>query len=158
LPTALRAAAVANACRMIEAGDGLPSLDALAQAAGMSRFHFHKVFKSIIDVTPRAYAAQRRTRRVRKELTCSNTVTNAIYDAGFNSNGRFCSESSKTLDMTPSNFRAGGKGELIRFALGERELGSILVAATEKGIGAISLSDDPESLVRDLQIAFPERS
>jgi AraC family transcriptional regulator, regulatory protein of adaptative response / methylated-DNA-[protein]-cysteine methyltransferase len=89
-------------------------------------------------------------------LSKSNTVTEAIYDAGFNSNGRFYANSSQTLGMTPTIFRSGGTGTTIRFAVGECSLGSILVASSEKGVCAISLGDDPDALVRDLQDQFPK--
>jgi AraC family transcriptional regulator, regulatory protein of adaptative response / methylated-DNA-[protein]-cysteine methyltransferase len=149
-------AAVAKACRMIERASDMPSLDELAQAAGMSRFHFHRIFKSITGVTPKAYVAQHRAKRVREELPRSNTVTGAIYDAGFSSNSRFYETSSQTLGMTPTNFRAGGTGETIRFAISQCSLGAILVAATDKGICAITLGDDPERLLRDFQDRFPK--
>jgi AraC family transcriptional regulator, regulatory protein of adaptative response / methylated-DNA-[protein]-cysteine methyltransferase len=149
------AAAVANACRAIEAAETAPGLEELAAAAGMSRFHFHRVFKAITGVTPKAYAAARRAERVRSELAASRTVTEAIYDAGYNSSGRFYAQSSEILGMTPKDFRAGGARAAIRFAVGECSLGSILVAATEKGVCAILMGDDPESLVLDLQDRFP---
>jgi AraC family transcriptional regulator of adaptative response/methylated-DNA-[protein]-cysteine methyltransferase len=151
-----RAAAVAKACRLIETAEEMPNLDALARTAGMSRFHFHRVFKSITGVTPKAYAAQHRAQRVRDELGRSATVTEAIYGAGFNSNGRFYATSFDVLGMTPTNFRSGGKGAVIRFAVGESSLGSILVAATEKGVCAILLGDDPDGLARELQDRFPQ--
>ena len=150
-----RATAVAKACRLIETAEELPSLDALADAAGMSRFHFHRVFRAITGVTPKAYAAAHRTRRVRAELAEADTVTDAIYGAGFNSNGRFYATSSQVLGMTPTDFRAGGTGAVIRFAVGECSLGSILVATTERGVCAILLGDKPEPLVRNLQDRFP---
>lgn len=150
-----RAAAVAKACRLIEAEEETPSLEALAQAVGMSRFHFHRVFKAITGVTPRAYAAAHRAERLREELPRSPTVTDAIYDTGFGSSGRFYAASSQILGMTPTAFRAGGKGALIRFAVGKCSLGSILVAATEKGICAILFGDDPDDLVREFQDRFP---
>jgi AraC family transcriptional regulator of adaptative response/methylated-DNA-[protein]-cysteine methyltransferase len=150
-----RAAAVAKACRLIETAEEPPDLDALARAAGMSRFHFHRVFKTATGVTPKAYAAAQRARRVRDELPRSGTVTDAIYGAGFNSNGRFYAASSHLLGMTPSDFRSGGTGTSIRFAVGECFLGSILVAATEKGVCAILLGEEPDKLVRDLQDRFP---
>jgi len=149
-----RADAVAKACRTIETAECVPTLDALAQAAGMSRFHFHRVFKSVTGVTPKAYAAQHRAQRVRDELSRSETVTDAIYDAGFNSNGRFYATAAQTLGMTPTTFRARGAGESIRFAVGDCSLGVVLVAATDKGVCAIMLGDDPEALVRDLQDRF----
>jgi AraC family transcriptional regulator of adaptative response/methylated-DNA-[protein]-cysteine methyltransferase len=150
-----RAAAVARACRLIERADGLPALDALAKAAGLSRFYFHRVFKSVTGVTPKAYAAAHRARRVRDELTRHTTVTDAIYGAGFNSNGRFYAAAPGVLGMTPTRFRAGGAGESIRFAVGECSLGAVLVAATDKGVCAITLGDDPDALVRNLQDRFP---
>lgn len=149
------AEAVARACRAIETADGMPALDALAEAAGMSRFHFHRVFKATTGVTPRAYAAAHRSDRVRRALSNGETVTRAIYDAGFNSSGRFYSSSTAVLGMPPKTFQAGGKGETIRFAVGECSLGAILVAATDKGVCAILLGDDPEALVRDVQDRFP---
>jgi AraC family transcriptional regulator of adaptative response/methylated-DNA-[protein]-cysteine methyltransferase len=151
-----RAAAVARACRAIEAAEAMPSLDALARTAGMSRFHFHRVFKMLTGVTPRAYAAADRARRVREELPRSRTVTEAIYDAGFNSSGRFYAGAGGELGMTPSSFRAGGAGATIRFAVGECSLGSILVATTERGVCAILLGDDPDALARELQDRFPK--
>lgn len=150
------AAAVARACRLIEASEQIPDLDALAEKAGMSRFHFHRVFKRIAGVTPKAYAAARRAHRVREELPRSGTVTDAIYGAGFNSNGRFYAKSAEVLGMTPARFRSGGAGESIKFAVGECSLGSILVAGTGKGICAIALGDDPDILVHDLQDRFPK--
>ncbi len=146
---------VAKACRLIERADEMPSLDALAKSAGLSRFHFHRVFKAVTGLTPKTYGAACRAQRVRAELTGRGTVTAAIYGAGFNSSGRFYAASAGLLGMTPTDFRAGGAGAEIRFAVGECSLGSILVAATRKGICAISLGDDPDALVRDLQDRFP---
>jgi AraC family transcriptional regulator of adaptative response/methylated-DNA-[protein]-cysteine methyltransferase len=150
------ATAVAKACQLIEATEDMPNLDALAAAVGMSRFHFHRVFKTLTGVTPKAYAAAHRAQRVRDELSRTGTVTEAIYGAGFHSNGRFYATSSEVLGMTPTDFRSGGHGASIRFAVGECSLGSILVAATDKGVCAIMLGDDPDALVRDLQDRFPK--
>lgn len=149
-----QAAAVAKACSLIETAVEMPRLEALAAAVGMSRFYFHRVFKALTGVTPRAYAAARRTERLRTELPRSQTVTDAIYNAGFNSSSRFYSASSAVLGMTPTRFRSGGDGAAIRFAVAECSIGSILVAATDKGICAIMLGDDPDVLVRDLQDRF----
>jgi AraC family transcriptional regulator of adaptative response/methylated-DNA-[protein]-cysteine methyltransferase len=149
------ASVVAQACRAIEEADEVPSLDDLANSAGMSSSHFHRVFKAHTGVTPKGYAAAHRARRVRDELTRSATVTEAIYGAGFNSNSRFYESSTGVLGMTPTTFRAGGDGASIRFAIGECWLGSILVAASDKGVCAILLGDDPDGLARDLQDRFP---
>ncbi len=149
------AAAVAQACRMIEAAEEAPDLDSLAAACGMSRFHFHRVFKAHTGITPKAYAAARRAGRVQRELGSAASVTEAIYAAGFNSSGRFYASSPALLGMTPKAYRAGGSGEVIRFAIGACSLGAVLVAATDKGICAILMGDDPQALARDLQDRFP---
>lgn len=151
-----QAAAVTKACRLIETAAETPDLDELARAGGMSRFHFHRVFKRIAGVTPKGYADACRARRMRDTLPKSGTVTEAIYGAGFNSNGRFYEKSPALLGMKPASFRDGGSGAAIRFAIGECSLGSILVAATGKGICAILLGDDPDALARDLQDRFPK--
>lgn len=142
-------------CRMIEASEDSISLGQLASRAGLSPFHFHRLFKSITGLTPKSYAIAHRATRVRAQLAQSNTVTEAIYGAGYNSSGRFYEDSDRVLGMTPTNFRAGGAGAEIRFAVGECSLGSILVAASERGVCAISLGDDPDALVRELQEDFP---
>ncbi len=151
-----QSAAIAEVCRLIEQAEEFPALDTLAAAAGMSRFYFHRVFKAITGVTPKAYAAAHRARRVREELGRAGTVTEALYGAGFNSSGRFYAASSKLLGMRPRDFRAGGAGASIRFGVGQCALGSILVAASDKGICAILLGDDPDALTRELQDRFPK--
>ncbi len=147
-------ARVAAACRRIEAADEAPGLEELAAAAGLSPSHFHRVFKAATGVTPKAYAAAVRGERVRGELAAQPTVTAAIYGAGFGSSGRFYEGAAATLGMTPTAYRAGGAGETIRFALGECSLGSILVAASARGVCAIALGDDPGALLRELQDRF----
>jgi len=150
-----QAQAVARACRLIEASEEAPDLDSLAQAAGMSRFHFHRVFKAHTGITPKAYAAAQRAARVRAQLPEAASVTDAIYDAGFGSSGRFYAASNGLLGMKPASYRSGGQGETIRFAVAQCSLGAILVAATERGICAVLIGDEPEPLVRDLQERFP---
>ena len=150
-----QAQAVAAACRLIETSEEEPDLDALAAAAGMSRFHFHRLFRQHAGVTPKAYAAALRAARVRDELAQGAPVTDALYAAGFQSSSRFYAEADAMLGMAPSRFRAGGAGEEIRFAVGACSLGAILVAATGQGICAILMGDDPEALLHDLQDRFP---
>ncbi len=152
----VHAAKVAGICRVIETAEETPHLAELAARAGMSPYHFHRVFKAVTGVTPRAYAAAHRTNRVRRELAKgSKTVTEAIYDAGFSSGGRFYETSDQVLGMTPTAYRAGGVDAEIKFAVGECSIGSILVARSAKGVCAILLGDDPDALVRDLQDRFP---
>jgi len=148
------AATVAGLCRFIEQSVEPPTLDALAQRCGWSAYHLHRVFKQITGLTPKAYAAAHRARRVRRELDRSDTVTGAIYDAGYNSSGRFYADAGPLLGMTPSAYRNGGADTEIRFAIGECSLGSILVAQSERGVCAILIGDDPEQLARDLQDRF----
>jgi AraC family transcriptional regulator of adaptative response/methylated-DNA-[protein]-cysteine methyltransferase len=150
------AARVAEACRLIEQSEQIPDLAALASHAGLSPWHFHRVFKAITGLTPKAYAQAHRARRVRTELSRSDSVTAAVYDAGYNSNGRFYAESNDVLGMTPRSYRAGGANTAIRFAVGECSLGSILVAASERGICSILIGDDPDALARELQDQFPK--
>ncbi len=149
------AARVADACRFIEASEQPPSLDALAARAGLSPYHFHRVFKAIAGVTPKAYATAHRDRRVRTELSRGGRVTDAILDAGYNSNTRFYAKADDVLGMTPTRYRSGGADAEIVFAVGECSLGAILVARSERGICAISLGDDPDALARELQDRFP---
>ena len=147
---------VAGLCRLIESAETLPSLEDLAQAAQMSTFHLHRVFKAVTGVTPKAYATAQRANKLREELLRGGSVTDAIYEAGYNSNGRFYGESNQLLGMTPSNYRAGGAQLAIRFAIGQCSLGAILVAASTRGICAILIGDDPDALARDLQDRFPQ--
>lgn len=146
---------VAKTCELILSSEASPSLNTLAESAGMSRYHFHRIFKATTGLTPKAYAAAHRAKRVRALLPRSDAVTDVIYNSGFNSNAPFYAGSNQILGMTPTNFRAGGANIVIRFALGKCTLGSILVAATDKGVCAISLGDDPDILVRELQDQFP---
>jgi AraC family transcriptional regulator of adaptative response/methylated-DNA-[protein]-cysteine methyltransferase len=149
------AAAIARACRLIETAENLPDLETLAREAGMSRFHFHRLFRKSTGVTPKTYAAAQRAQRLRDSLASGGTVTDAIYGAGFNSSGAFYAKSQGLLGMRPSRFLGGGSDEAIRFAVGECSLGSVLVAATGAGVCAILLGDDPDALVRDLEDRFP---
>lgn len=155
---AQHAAKVAEACRLITEAEVLPKLDDLARAVGLSPFHFHRLFKSIVGVTPKAYATATRQQRVREKLGRSTSVTEAIYDAGFNSNGRFYATASEVLGMTPTSYRAGGANAEIKFAVAQCSLGAILVAASGKGVCAIFLGDDPNELVHEVQDRFPNAS
>ena len=151
-----KAALVAQACRIIEESEEEPSLEELADAIGRSPSYFHRLFKSTTGLTPKDYAGAHRAKKVRQGLASGNTVTEAIYDAGFNSSGRFYAKSTDMLGMTPSQYRAGGANEEIRFAVGQTSLGAILVASSKKGVASILLGDDPDELVRDLQDRFPK--
>jgi|KBSMisStandDraft_5_1062788.scaffolds.fasta_scaffold70906_3 AraC family transcriptional regulator of adaptative response/methylated-DNA-[protein]-cysteine methyltransferase len=150
-----QAAIVAQACQSIVDAEERLALSALAEAARMSPSHFHRMFKSMTGLTPKAYADAHRAKRMHEELSRPGTVTSAIYNSGFNSNGRFYAESNKRLGMKPTEFRAGGEGATIRFAVGECSLGSILVAASDLGICSIAIGNVPDKLVTELQDRFP---
>jgi AraC family transcriptional regulator of adaptative response/methylated-DNA-[protein]-cysteine methyltransferase len=147
---------VAAACRRILAAETPPSLAALAAAAGLSQYHFHRLFKATTGVTPKAYAQAHRAKQLQKKLANGASVTEAIYASGFDSSTTFYDKSTEMLGMAPSRYRQGGKSETIRFAIGQCSLGAILVAATAKGICHIAIADDPEVLLRELQDRFPK--
>ncbi|WP_095120938.1 bifunctional DNA-binding transcriptional regulator/O6-methylguanine-DNA methyltransferase Ada [Pseudomonas sp. Irchel s3f10] len=151
---AQHATTVATACRQIETAENPPALSELAETAGLSPFHFHRVFKAATGLTPRAYAAAHRSRRVREHLADGSSVTDALYEAGFNSNSRFYESANHLLGMKPGDYRAAGKNNDIHFAVGQCSLGAILVAQSERGVCAILLGDDPHQLVCDLQDQF----
>ncbi len=147
---------VAQACRRIEAAEEEPALAALAEKAGLSPHHFHRVFKRVTGVTPKAYAAAHRQSRVQANLAAGSGVTEAIYASGFNSSGRFYEAVSGMLGMTPSAYRKGGEGEEVCQAIGRSSLGCVLVAATRRGVCAILMGDDPAALRADLKARFPK--
>ena len=149
------AARVAGACRLIERSDTPLSLGDLARSAGISSYHFHRVFKRVTGLTPRDYATAHRENRVRSELRRGRTVTEAIYDAGYRSNARFYEKADEVLGMAPARYRAGGDQTAIRFAVSPCSLGWVLVARSERGVCAITMGDDPGALARELRRWFP---
>ena len=152
------AAIISTACRFIEDSEITPSLEVLSARAGLSTWYFHRLFKAATGLTPKGYAAAHKSKQVRKSLAKGGSVTEAILDAGYGSNSRFYEKSNHMLGMTPTSYRAGGANTDIRFAVGECSLGSILVASSERGVCAILLGDDPDTLPHDLQDMFPKSS
>lgn len=149
-------AIITRACRRMESADEAPSLEALADEAGLSPGHFHRVFREATGVTPKSYAAAVRAGRIRELLAGGRRVTEAIYAAGYGSSGRFYAEADSMLGMKPSRVRAGGQGETIRFGIGQGSLGAVLVAATVRGVCRVALGDDPGALLHDLEDRFPK--
>ncbi len=152
------AALVGKLCRWLETAEHVPSLEQLAQEAQLSRWHLHRLFRSVTGLTPKAYASAHRTQRLRAGLASSGSVTEAIYDAGYHSGSRFYENADQVLGMTPTRWRAGGADTDIRFAVGQCSLGAILVARSDRGLCAILIGDDPDLLARDLQDRFPQAS
>jgi AraC family transcriptional regulator of adaptative response/methylated-DNA-[protein]-cysteine methyltransferase len=144
--------ALEKAFALLAAAEEAPSLEAVAAAVGYSPHHFHRLFKRATGVTPAAYARSLRAKRAQDALAGEGRITDAIYDAGYSGPGRFYADAEKRLGMTPSAWRDGGKGATIRWATAETELGTMLVAATEKGICRLSFDEDETVL----QKRFPK--
>src|SRR5882762_2673071 len=148
-------AAIDRACALIRAGDTLPSLAELAAAAGISRFHFHRVFKQITGTTPREWGKAHRLGRFAARLEAGDSVAGAVYAAGFGASSRAYEDAANGLGMTPGARRHGGRGETIRFTTVRTGLGWALVAATERGICMTALGDEQGVLRAELRKRFP---
>lgn len=158
-PRSISAIRVARMCRAIEEADGPLALAALAQLVELSPSRAQKLFKSLVGVSPKAYASAVRDQRLREELTRPrSSVTSAVFDAGFQASSRFYERASSILGMTPKAYRAGGAGAAVGFALGECVLGSLLVAGTTRGLCSVALGDDPDALIAELEQRFPNAS
>lgn len=143
---------IERACALLDADDAR-SLDGVAREVGMSRFHFQRTFRRVAGVTPGEYARARRAERFRARLASGATVTSAIHDAGYGSSSR--PYASETLGMTPTRYRAGGRGEHVNYAIADCSLGRVLVATTERGVCAIELGDDDDAVLSALSRHVP---
>ena len=141
-------AAVLAAIDEIKASEGLPRLDELAAAVGYSPTHFQRVFTRATGLSPAAYARALREERAREALAEGESVTDAIYDAGFESASRFYDSMQGRLGMAPSAWVKGGAGVTIRWAVVESSLGPMLVAASDKGVCRLSFGRGREELER----------
>jgi AraC family transcriptional regulator of adaptative response/methylated-DNA-[protein]-cysteine methyltransferase len=148
-------AAIEKACGLLRTSETMPSLAELADAACISRFHFHRVFKQITGVTPRDYARSHRLGRLGEKLDAGQPIAASIYASGFGSSSRAYEAATGGLGMTPGTRRRGGSGETIRFVTVATPLGWALVAATERGICMTALGDDRHSLAATLRRRFP---
>ncbi len=153
---ARQAQMIARAVQLLETSEEAPDLKSLAEAAGVSPYHFHRVFKARTGLTPAAYARAHRAQRMEQALAGQQSVTDAIFEAGYGSSSRFYEQSNARLGMTPGKYREGGPGAEIRFAIGACSLGAVLVACSQRGVCAILLGDDPEELALDLQKRFSQ--
>jgi len=149
----LHSEAVAQACRSIELAEGKLDLAALAASAGLSPSHFQRVFKSQVGLSPKQYAMAVRKQRFRDELKSSKTVTQTIYEAGYHSPSRAYADNA-TPGLMPSKYKKGAQGKTIRYAHRETSLGSILVAATDRGICLVEFVEKEEAL-SVLKVHFP---
>ena len=149
-------AMVLQACQAIEQSASALSLEQLAHQAGISRYHFHRIFKAVTGLTPKAFHQAVQARRVTASLLSAPSITEAIYDAGFNSAGRFYTDAHALLGMSPRSFRQGGAGEYIRYAVEPCALGWVLIAATRQGVCAIEFDETVETLTLRIHARFPQ--
>jgi AraC family transcriptional regulator of adaptative response/methylated-DNA-[protein]-cysteine methyltransferase len=154
-PHERQAEIVRQVCRQIEAAEDMPSLTDLSRDAELSPFHLHRLFKRVTGVTPKAYSAAVRARRMRGGLAAAGSVTEAIYEAGYASSSRFYESADEILGMAPRQYRAGGKGVRMDYAIGRSWLGAVLVGATTRGICAILIDDGEAALIAALRARFP---
>jgi AraC family transcriptional regulator of adaptative response/methylated-DNA-[protein]-cysteine methyltransferase len=153
-PVEAQLAAVAKACAILAERDSPPPLAELAAAVGVSPFHFHRLFKQVVGVTPREYARAQRVARFGAALDAGQRVSEAAYGAGFGSSSRAYEDALSAMGMTPGARRLAGRGEVIRFATAKTVLGWVLIAATKKGVCAAELGDGRESLIAGLSERF----
>lgn len=147
---------IAAVCQQIEAAERPLSLDAMAQMASLSAYHFHRVFKAVLGVTPKQYTAAHRAQHLRQHLQEESTVTQAMYNAGFETSSNFYDQSTALLGMTPAQYKRGASGIAMQYTVQPCWLGWVLIAATVKGICTIALGDTPEALSAHLQATFPK--
>jgi AraC family transcriptional regulator, regulatory protein of adaptative response / methylated-DNA-[protein]-cysteine methyltransferase len=154
-PASRHIAAVEKACALLRTSATLPNLAELAEAAAISRFHFHRVFKQVTGATPRDYARTHRLGAFAKKLDAGEKIAEAIYASGFGSSSRAYEAAPAALGMTPAARRKRGKGETIRFVTVATPIGWALVAATERGVCLTALGDDRKRLAAMVRERFP---
>ena len=142
----VKANLITAACRRIESSPTQPSLAELAAEANMSQGHFHRLFKKLTGITPKEYASSKQSDRFLEALDDGNSITTAVYEAGYSGPGRAYDQLKTRMGMTPSDYGKGAPGITIRYALAECFLGWTLVAATDRGICAVMFGDDPSEL------------
>jgi AraC family transcriptional regulator of adaptative response/methylated-DNA-[protein]-cysteine methyltransferase len=148
--------AVVRACALIDAAEHAPSLREIAGEVGLSPAHFQRLFRTVLGVSPKQYAMEKRLGRVRDTLQRGANVTAAVYAAGFESGSRFYENATGNLGMKPSEYRKGGADKTIAYAIAPSHLGLVLVASTDRGVCRVDFGDGPEELVSRLRTAFPK--
>lgn len=146
---------VRRACVYLTNVDGRVSLARLASRLGGSPYHLQRSFKKIVGVSPREYAEACRLQKMKRGLRSGVPVTAAIFDAGYGSSGRFYESSARKLAMTPTVYGRGATGVRLRYAIVQSPLGRLLVAATDRGVCAVSMGSSDQELERHLSSEFP---
>lgn len=146
---------IRHACAYLATVDGHPSLGSLARRFGGSPYHFQRSFKRIVGVTPREYAEACRLGRVKRRLKANGTVTEAVFEAGYGSSGRFYQRGAPKLGMPPSTYKRGGAGMEIRYTIVDSSLGRLLVGGTSRGVCKIAMGRVDADLIRSLTREYP---
>jgi AraC family transcriptional regulator of adaptative response/methylated-DNA-[protein]-cysteine methyltransferase len=141
--------------RLLELSDDRITLEVLSEQAGMSPFHLQRKFKATLGLSPAEYIRAKKSERLKSELRRGETVSRATYGAGYGSSSRVYDGASTQLGMTPATYRRGGAGMQIEYVIAKTSLGALLVAATERGVCAVTLGDDSERLEKALAAEFP---
>ena len=147
---------VRRVCSIIDSGsEEAVTLDALSAQVGLSPHHLQRTFKRLMGITPRQYAEARRLKNFKAHLRNGRNVTTALYEAGYGSSSRLYEKSGPHLGMTPTAYRKGGEGMMIRYTVNNSPLGRLLVAATDRGICFLSLGDSDRPLEEVLREEYP---
>ena len=151
-------ALVQRVCRLLDSSGENETLKLaeLASQAGVSQFHLQRTFKRVMGISPRQYAKARRFGSFKQLVREGESVTNAVYDSGFNSSSRLYEQAAEELGMTPATYSRGGRGVQIDYTIVTSPLGRMLVAVTERGVCAVRMADADAELERDLRAEFPE--
>lgn len=149
-----RSELIQRACDLLERAEEPMTLSRLSEELGISAFHLQRTFKKALGISPRQYAASRRSNKFKDSVRDGQAITSAMYDAGYGSSSRLYERSTAELGMTPATYSRNGRGATINFAITECELGYLLVAATEKGVCAVRLGSNPNELEQDLRSEF----
>lgn len=148
---------VQNVCHFLDSNESdTVTLSELAAQVGVSIFHLQRTFKNIMGISPRQYLATRRFGNFKSLVRQGESVTNALYDSGFNSSSRLYEYASSELGMTPGTYGRGGRGVKIRYTIVNSTLGRLLVAVTDRGVCSVSMGDRDVELVKTLRKEFSE--
>lgn len=145
---------VESACRLIESSPEAVKIENIAQAVNVSRFHLQKLFQQFLAISPKAYAKASRAKDFERALASSESITQAVYDAGYDTASAFYAEGATRLGMNAKHFRQQGKGMVIRYGFGTSRYGKVVVGSTEKGVCCILFGTTQKEMLADLETRF----